>query len=48
MRWGIEGTGKKANLASEFCTNEVERCKNESAGPYFIVIFNFTLEKKFC
>jgi|LakMenEpi03Aug12_release.lakeMendotaPanAssembly.Ray.scaffolds.fasta_scaffold2554814_1 hypothetical protein len=37
LRWGIEGSGKKSNLAFEFCLNEVERCKNDSAGPNFIV-----------
>ena len=37
MRWGIEGSGKKANQAFEFCISEIKRCKTDSVGPYFIV-----------
>ena len=37
MRWGITDEAMNQNLGEEICLNEIEKCRNESIGPYFVV-----------
>ncbi|XP_022082151.1 NACHT domain- and WD repeat-containing protein 1-like [Acanthaster planci] len=38
MRWGIRQTVCDAHQASEICLDEVERCRENSVGPFFVCI----------
>ena len=37
MRWGVQAQGKKFNLGSDMCLDEVDECKKNLASPCFIV-----------
>ena len=37
MRWGITPEIEDEQLVTEVCLNEIEKCQNQSLGPYFVV-----------
>ena len=48
MRWGVQGKGKKFNLGSSMCLDEVKQCNQNLASPCFIVRIIKMKKIKFC